>query len=68
MLLERAKTARAGDGLRFAAFLIGETLLVVAFIALARAPGEHAIAYYAKLVAVEIACAALALAAATRES
>jgi hypothetical protein len=62
MLIGSSNPAKQRRNLRFALFAIGEALLLATFVALARTPGLHGAAYYAELIALEIAAVILALA------
>ena len=61
MIANRRDLQKALRSRPFIVFLAGEAVLIAAFIALVRAP-DHSLAYYAKLVAVEVAAVGLALA------
>jgi hypothetical protein len=61
MIANRLDLRGALRSRRFIIFLAGEALLIAAFVALVRTP-DHSFAYYAKLIAVEVAAVALALA------
>jgi hypothetical protein len=67
MIAGRPDIERALRSRRFIVFLAGEALLIAAFVALVRTP-DHSFAYYAKLIVVEIAAVALALATEHRGS
>jgi hypothetical protein len=61
MVVGQPEPGKARSSAPFIAFLLGEAILLAAFVALARSP-DHSLAYYVKLIAVEVAAVALAIA------
>lgn len=61
MVAGRPEREKPRTALRFIAFVTGEAILIAVFVALTRSP-EHSFAGYAKLIAVEAAAVAVALA------